>query len=77
MFMSRNTRLVEMTFPVKILRLRSSAIFRVFLLFPTVAEIADTPNGKRLSVRGAFIVIFDHPLRRVPDSGSFVRLYHV
>lgn len=44
-----------MTFShVKVLRLRSDVIDRAFLLFPTITEIADTPNGKKLSVRGTF-----------------------
>jgi len=35
--------------PVKVLKLRSDVVSRLFLLFPTIADIADTPNGKKLS----------------------------
>jgi len=46
-------------FALQVLRLRSNAISRVFLLFPTIVQIADTPNGKRLSW------LFRAPLPRV------------
>jgi hypothetical protein len=35
------------------LKLRSNVVSCLFLLFPTIADIADTPNGKKLSVRSA------------------------
>lgn len=51
-------------FSVKVLELRSNAVSRVFILFPTIAAIADTPNGKRLSVRFALTLIpLSRPLR--------------
>jgi hypothetical protein len=62
---------------LQVSRLRSNAISRIFLLFPTIVQIADTPNGKRLSVRGTLTFIsLPRPLRYIFTwhSGSFVPL---
>ncbi|KAG6821360.1 hypothetical protein H0H93_014157 [Arthromyces matolae] len=39
---------------LQLLKVRSTAITRVFLLFPTLCHIADTTNGQQLSVRQIF-----------------------
>lgn len=35
---------------IKLLRARSNQVSAVFLLFPTISYIGDTPNGKKLTV---------------------------
>lgn len=35
---------------IKLLKARSNQVAAVFLLFPTISYIGDTPNGKKLSV---------------------------
>jgi hypothetical protein len=35
---------------IKLLKARSNQVIAVFLLFPTISYIGDTPNGKKLTV---------------------------
>lgn len=37
---------------LQVLKARASHIERIFELFPTIHRIADTPNGRKLKVRG-------------------------
>ena len=39
---------------IKLLKARSDQITAVFLLFPTISYIGDTPNGKKLTVSKAW-----------------------
>jgi len=55
-----------------VLKQRSNLVAGVFLLFPTICHIADTPNGKKLSVSIAAIVFIApiHPALVTLQTGS-------
>jgi hypothetical protein len=52
--LSFSNRLVQPTGPdipvIKLLKARSNQVAAVFLLFPTISYIGDTPNGRKLTV---------------------------
>ena len=45
---------------IKVLKARPDTVSAVFLLFPTIAHISDTPNGQNLSVRTSSLLHGSH-----------------